>query len=78
MTREEAIRFGKRVISLSLFDERHEFCEIAVKALEQEPCIQEKQANADKTDAVYIDGFKAEYSQARFDLAQEYKPESEE
>lgn len=37
MTREEAIKFGKRVLSLSLFDETHEFCEIAVKALEQEP-----------------------------------------
>lgn len=43
----------------------------AIKALEQEPCIQEKQANADKIDAVYIDGFKAGYSQARFDLEQE-------
>lgn len=31
----------------------------------------EKQANADKIDAVYIDGFKAGYSQARFDLEQE-------
>ena len=38
MTREDAIKFGKRVLSLSLFDETHEFCEIAVKALEQEPC----------------------------------------
>ena len=33
--------------------------------------IQEKQANADKIDAVYIDGFKAGYSQARFDLEQQ-------
>jgi hypothetical protein len=46
---------------------------MAIKALEQEPCIQEKQANADKIDAVYIDGFKAGYSQARFDLEQEPK-----
>lgn len=38
---------------------------------EQEPCIQEKQANAGNIDAVYIDGFKAGYSQARFDLEQE-------
>ena len=38
MTIEEAIKFGKRVLSLSLFDETHEFCEIAIKALEQEPC----------------------------------------
>ena len=30
-----------------------------------------KQANTDKIDAVYIDGFKAGYSQARFDLEQE-------
>lgn len=39
MTREEVIKFGKRVLSLSLFDETHEFCEIAVKALEQEPIL---------------------------------------
>lgn len=38
MTREEAIVFGKRILSLSLFDETHEFCELAVKALEQQPC----------------------------------------
>lgn len=44
--------------------------DMAIKALEQEPCIKEKQANADKIDAVYIDGFKAGYSQARFDLEQ--------
>lgn len=44
---------------------------MAIEALEQEPCIQEKQANADKIDAVYIDGFKAGYSQAKFDLEQE-------
>ena len=42
-----------------------------IKALEQEPYIQEKQANADKIDAVYIDGFKAGYAQARFDYKQE-------
>ena len=32
------IKFGKRVISLRLFDETHEFCEKAIKALEQESC----------------------------------------
>ena len=47
------------------------FIDEAIKELEQNPCIQEKQANADKIDAVYIDGFKAGYSQARFDLEQE-------
>lgn len=41
MTREEAIKFGKRVLSLSLFDETHEFCEIAVKALSQVSEIEE-------------------------------------
>ena len=38
MTREEAIEFGKRVLSLTPFDELREFCEIAVKSLEQESC----------------------------------------
>ena len=38
MTREEAIEFGKRVFSLTPFDEMREFCEIAVKVLEQQYC----------------------------------------
>jgi hypothetical protein len=38
MTKEEAIEFGKRVFSLTPFDEMREFCEIAVKVLEQQPC----------------------------------------
>jgi hypothetical protein len=38
MTREEAIAYGKRVIDLGLNDETQAFCELAIKALEQEPC----------------------------------------
>ena len=46
MTREEAIAFGKRVISLGLNDDTQQFAELAVKALEHpeenviavEPC----------------------------------------
>ena len=38
MTREEAIAYGKRVIDLGLNDETQAFCEMAIKALEQEPC----------------------------------------
>jgi hypothetical protein len=39
MTREEAIAYGKRVIGLGLNDETQAFCELAIKALEeQEPC----------------------------------------
>lgn len=38
MTREEAITYGKRVIDLGLNDETQAFCELAIKALEQEPC----------------------------------------
>lgn len=38
MTREEAITYGKRVIDLGLNDETQAFCEMAIKALEQEPC----------------------------------------
>lgn len=37
MTREEAIAYGKRVIDLGLKDETQAFCELAIKALEQEP-----------------------------------------
>lgn len=39
MTREEAIAYGKRVIDLGLNDETQAFCELAIKALEQEPEI---------------------------------------
>ena len=34
MTREEAIAYGKRVVSLGLNDETQAFCELAIKALE--------------------------------------------
>lgn len=37
MTREQAIAYGKRVIDLGLNDETQAFCELAIKALEQEP-----------------------------------------
>ena len=37
MTRQEAIAYGKRVIDLGLNDETQAFCELAIKALEQEP-----------------------------------------
>ena len=38
MLREEAIAYGKRVINLGLTDETLEFCELAIKALQQESC----------------------------------------
>lgn len=38
MTREEAIAYGKRVIDLGLNDETQAFCELAIKALEQQSC----------------------------------------
>lgn len=67
MTREEAIENLRRLQNL-LFNDPYidtstiiATCNIAIEALEQQPCIQEKQANADKIDAVYIDGFKAGY-----------------
>lgn len=37
MTREEVIAYGKRAIDLGLNDETQAFCEMALKALEQEP-----------------------------------------
>jgi len=74
MTREEAIDLLDTLIGF-VEDSRNSDYDTAfkmgIKALEQEPCIQEKQANADKIDVVYIDGFKAGYSQAKFDLEQE-------
>ena len=37
MTKEEAIAYGKRVIDLGLNDETQAFCDVAIKALEQQP-----------------------------------------
>ncbi len=72
MTREEAIKYGTEWLKDEYLDAKDgAFITIALETLEQEPCIREKQANADKIDVVYIDGFKAGYSQARFDLEQE-------
>ena len=68
MNREEAWKRTKGYLYDTLDGEE---ADEIIKALEREPCIQEKQANADNIDAAYIDGFKAGYSQARFDLEQE-------
>ncbi len=38
MTKEEAIAYANRVIEIGLNDETQAFCEIAIKALEKEPC----------------------------------------
>ena len=48
MTREEAI--NKWIIPAIRNTWNHKKCEEILIALEQEPCIQEKQANADKID----------------------------
>ena len=42
MTREEAIKFGKRVIDLGFKGETQEFCEVAVKSLENESDVLDK------------------------------------
>ena len=39
MKKEDAIAYGKRVIDLGLNDETQAFCEMAIKALEQEPVL---------------------------------------
>lgn len=71
MTHEEALYRVKGYLTDVIPAEDYSEVEEIIEALEQQPCIQEKQANADKIDAVYIDGFKAGYSQAKFDLEQE-------
>lgn len=63
MTREEVIYKLEQMKRYSKYLSDDEIASIvlAIKALK---------SNADMTDAVYIDGFKAGYSQARFDLEQ--------
>lgn len=68
MTKEEAIDYIIPAIKNYWNDK---ICDEIIEVLEQKPSIQEKQVNTDKIDAVYIDGFKAGYAQARFDLGQE-------
>ena len=48
MTREEAIAYGKRVIDLGLNDETQAFCEMAIKALEQEPVLDKIRAEIEQ------------------------------
>lgn len=38
MTNEEAIAYAKRAVNLGLNDETQAFCDMAIKALEQQPC----------------------------------------
>jgi len=45
----------------------------AIKALKQEPTIQEKQAESEKYQKAFDDGYDNGYAQARFDYEQESK-----
>lgn len=49
MTREEAIAYGKKVIDLGLNDETQAFCELAIKALEQESTLDKIRAEIEQT-----------------------------
>ena len=49
----------------------NEILHLAIKALEQEPTTQERQAENDKFDAAFQDGYNNGYAQARFDYEQE-------
>lgn len=60
--------------SLWMTPSYYEALEMAIKALEQEPkTIQEKQAESEKYDKAFDDGYKNGYAQARFDYEQEPK-----
>lgn len=71
MTREEAI---KVITSNDVFDADliYEAVSMAIKALEQEPkTIEEKQAESEKYQKAFDDGYENGYAQARFDYEQE-------
>lgn len=81
MTREEAKKYlmdisyevgtiGIEYLSVKDGEKMRE----AIKALEQEPkTIQEKQAESEKYDKAFDDGYEHGYAQARFDYEQEPK-----
>lgn len=87
MTREEAIAYGKRVVSLGLNDETQAFCELAIKALEQEPCemtVEEYRqrmiqafhnADADELIAVCVLPTEKEFEHLEWLLKKHYKKE---
>lgn len=54
MTIEEAIAYGKRVIYLGLNDETQEFCELAIKALEQTSWIPVSERLPEKQDCYLV------------------------
>ena len=78
MTREEAIkRIGdikrnyKRIVEI-MTDNEAEALDMAIKALEQKPkTIQERQAESEKYQKAFEDGYEQGYAQAKFDYEQE-------
>lgn len=70
MTREEAIKImiqTKEVVS----DYHQKAFEMAIQALSQEPTIQDKQAESEKFQKAFDDGYANGYAQARFDYEKE-------
>ena len=80
MTREEAIGHIKDIIcenntikpNIVVFEQEKEALYMAIQTLEQEPkTIQEIQAESEKYQKAFEDGYEQGYAQARFDYEQE-------
>lgn len=77
MTREEAIEIINREndpdekIVWKVFPEYRETLDMAIQALSQEPTVQDKQAESEKYQKAFDDGYANGYAQARFDYEQE-------
>lgn len=72
MTREEAIKRLKEIDIRDALQEDYDALYMAIEALEQKPkTIQEIQAESEKYQKAFEDGYEQGYAQARFDYEQE-------
>ena len=74
MTREEAIAILEEEAEYLYQDDEpynREAFRMAIQALSQEPTVQEKQAESEKYQKAFDDGYENGYAQARFDYEQE-------
>jgi hypothetical protein len=69
MTREEAIAYGKRAVDFGLNDETQAFCELAIKALEQQPC-EDSISRAEAQTEIEMNASRYTISKERGDMGQ--------
>ena len=72
MTNEETIKWLNQMLDIDFpYKPMKDALDMAIRALSQEPTVQDKQAESEKYQKAFDDGYANGYEQARFDYEQE-------